>query len=166
VAPPPQFDRNGLEVLDRDTSLCLLSTATLGRIGVTDRALPTILPVNFVFDGKRILIRTSAGTKLAAAAAGAVVAFEVDDFDPMYHAGWSVTVTGPALEVDDAEDLARIASGHLPHWAPTDGHVIAIDPAIVSGRRLRPGHPAETVDAGRRRGRDRERGSGGSQSVS
>ncbi len=143
MAPQPQLDRNGLEVLDRAASLRLLSTATVGRIGVTDRALPTILPVNFIFDGERILIRTSVGTKLAAAAAGAVVAFEVDDFDPIYHSGWSVTVTGPALEVDDVEDLARIAAAHLPHWAPTDGHVIAIDPAIISGRRLIPGHHPE-----------------------
>lgn len=140
MALSQQFDRNGLEVLDRATSLRLLSTATLGRIGVTDRALPTILPVNFVFDGERILVRTSVGTKLAAAAAGAIVAFEVDDFDPMDHSGWSVTVTGPALEVDDVEDLARILAAHLPHWVPTDDHVISIDPAIVSGRRIVPGH--------------------------
>ena len=91
-----QFDRNGLEVLDREASLGLLATATLGRIGVTDGALPTILPVNFLFDGKRILVRTTVGTKLHAAAAGAVVAFEVDNFDPTYHSGWSVVITGTA----------------------------------------------------------------------
>jgi nitroimidazol reductase NimA-like FMN-containing flavoprotein (pyridoxamine 5'-phosphate oxidase superfamily) len=137
----PLLDRNGLEVLDRATSLSLLATATLGRIAVTDRALPTILPVNFAFDGERILIRTSPGAKLTAAAAGAVVAFEVDDVDPIYHAGWSVTVTGPALEIHDTADLARIRAAHLPHWSHGDGHVIAIDPAIVSGRRLTPGRP-------------------------
>ncbi len=126
--------------MDREISLRLLATATLGRIGVTEGALPTILPVNFRFDGERILLRTSPGTKLHAAAAGAVVAFEVDDFDAMYHSGWSVVVTGPAMEVTDPDDLARIQQVRLPHWAPADGNVIAIDPAIVSGRRLVPGH--------------------------
>ena len=141
VSPAAQFDRNGLEVLDREASLGLLATATLGRIGVTDGALPTILPVNFLFDGERILVRTTVGTKLHAAAAGAVVAFEVDDFDPIYHSGWSVVVTGTAEEVSDPDELAQARRAHLPHWAPTDGHVIAIDPAIVSGRRIIPGHP-------------------------
>jgi nitroimidazol reductase NimA-like FMN-containing flavoprotein (pyridoxamine 5'-phosphate oxidase superfamily) len=126
--------------LDREASLRLLVTATLGRIGVTDKALPTILPVNFVFDGEKILVRTGVGTKLHAAAVGAVVAFEVDDFDPIYHSGWSVVVTGPAQELTDPSELARVRRANLPHWSPGDGHVIAIDPAIVSGRRIIPGH--------------------------
>ena len=135
-----QFDHSGLEVLTRAACLRLLATATLGRIGVTDGALPTILPVNFLFDGDRILVRTGVGTKLHAAAAGAVVAFEVDDFDPLYHSGWSVVVTGPARELTDPDELARVRRAHLPRWSPADGHVIAIDPAIVSGRRIIPGH--------------------------
>ena len=138
--PLQQFDRNGLEVLDRDASLQLLAHATLGRIGVTDRALPTILPVNFWFDGDRILVRTGVGTKLHAAAAGTVVAFEVDDFDPMYHSGWSVVITGPAQEITDPDDLEGLRHAPLPSWADANGHVIAIDPAIVSGRRIGPGH--------------------------
>ena len=140
VPLPAQFDHSGLEVLTRAACLRLLATATLGRIGVTDGALPTILPVNFLFDGDRILVRTGVGTKLHAAAAGAVVAFEVDDFDPLYHSGWSVVVTGPAQELTDPDELARVRRAHLPHWSPADGHVIAIDPAIVSGRRIIPGH--------------------------
>jgi nitroimidazol reductase NimA-like FMN-containing flavoprotein (pyridoxamine 5'-phosphate oxidase superfamily) len=134
------FDRNGLEVLDRDACLRLLATATLGRIGVTSEALPTILPVNFWFDGEQILVRTGAGTKLHAATSGAVVAFEVDEFDPLYHSGWSVVVTGPASEVTDPLALERHRVRRLPHWAPADGHVVAIDPAIVTGRRIIPGH--------------------------
>jgi uncharacterized protein len=140
VASAPQFDRNGLEVLDRKTSLRLLATAVLGRIGVTTGALPTILPVNFVVDGEQILVRTSVGTKLHAAAVGAVVAFEVDDFDPLDHTGWSVAVTGPAREISEPKELERIRELHLPHWSRADGHVLAIDVVIVSGRRIVPGH--------------------------
>ena len=139
VPPSSRFDRNGLEVLDRETSLGLLATATVGRIGVTSGALPTILPVNFWFDGESILVRTGEGTKLHAAANGAVVAFEVDHIDPVDHAGWSVVVTGPAREVTDVEELAEVHRLPLPHWSPANGHVVAIDPAIVSGRRLIPG---------------------------
>ena len=94
-----QIDRNGLEVLDRADCIRLLRTVSLGRIGITAGALPTILPINFRVDGDRILFRTGVGTKLDAATRGAVVAFEADDIDPMYHSGWSVVVTGIAREV-------------------------------------------------------------------
>ena len=131
------LDRNGLEVLTRAECLHLLGTRAVGRIAVTSDAMPVILPVNFCLDGERILIRTSAGTKLAAATAGAVVAFEVDDSDGVQRTGWSVSVTGVASVVTDGDDLARIGDLTLTRWAP-DGadHVVAITTPLVSGRRI------------------------------
>src|SRR5215471_15598553 len=99
------IDRNGLEVLGRDESLRLLSSAVLGRIAVSSGALPTILPVNFRFDGRRILFRTGVGSKLSAATDHAVVAFEVDEIDAATQTGWSVMVTGVAREVTDPAEL-------------------------------------------------------------
>lgn len=132
-----EVDKNGLEVLDRKTCLDLLASATLGRVGVTTGALPTVLPVNFLLHGDRILIRSSAGTKLDAALQNAVVAFEADDFDAVDHSGWSVVVTGVAGTVADVEELAAIASLPLARWAPVDDdHVVAITTDLVSGRRL------------------------------
>jgi uncharacterized protein len=134
-----EVDRNGLEVLDRDECLRLLGTATLGRIGVTSAALPTVLPVNFGFDGTRILISTGPGTKLAAATRNAVVAFEVDAIDADAHTGWSVVVQGVAREITDSNERAD-AQSHAPvRWAPgSDHHVVAISTEIVSGRRILP----------------------------
>jgi len=135
-----EVDRNGLEVLDRADCLRLLGRATLGRIGITAGALPMVLPVNFRLVGERILLRTTAGTKLDAATRGAIVAFEADDFEPMSHAGWSVVVTGEASEVTDPADLAELATANIPRWAPSkDDRIVAIDTAIVSGRRIVPG---------------------------
>jgi len=132
-----EIDRNGLEVLDRDECLRLLSTATLGRVGVTTGALPTVLPVNFLLDGERILIRTGEGTKLRAATDNAVVAFESDDFDPLYHSGWSVVVTGVAREVTDPGELESLKSAPLARWAPRgNGRIVAISTEVVSGRRI------------------------------
>lgn len=132
-----EVDRNGLEVLDREECLRLLARSTLGRIGVSSGALPTVLPVNFLLDGDRILVRTGVGTKLDAAARDAVVAFEVDDFDTMYHSGWSVVVTGIAREISDPEELAEVQRARLTRWAPRgDGHVIAISTEMISGRRI------------------------------
>lgn len=131
-----EVDRNGLEVLTRDECLDLIATATLGRVGLTSGALPVVLPVNFRLLGDRIFIRTGHGTKLDAAVSDAVVAFEVDDFDPMDHTGWSVMITGRASEVDpEAEPV--LDREILPRWAPQgNGRVISISTELVSGRRI------------------------------
>lgn len=140
------IDRNGLEVLGREECLRLLGTAAIGRLGLSSGALPVVLPVNFLLDGERVLVRTSPGTKLDRALAGAVVAFEVDDVDRIDHSGWSVLVTGVATVVDDPVDLARIARLPLAHWAGgTAERVVAVSVEIVTGRRL--GRPCSRFGA-------------------
>jgi nitroimidazol reductase NimA-like FMN-containing flavoprotein (pyridoxamine 5'-phosphate oxidase superfamily) len=102
--------------------------------------LPSVVPVNFRFDGRQILIRTGVGTKLDAAVANAVVAFEVDEIDPVAHTGWSVMVTGIARELTEPGELAAARTPPLARWAPGNDHrVIAISPELVSGRRIVPG---------------------------
>jgi nitroimidazol reductase NimA-like FMN-containing flavoprotein (pyridoxamine 5'-phosphate oxidase superfamily) len=135
-----EVDRNGLEMLDREQCLRLLDGATLGRIAVTSAALPTVLPVNFRLAGERIVFRTGAGTKLAAATRNAVVAFEVDDFDPVQHTGWSVVVTGVARPVENPDDLAELRTLGIPRWAAgPDHHMVEVSIELVSGRRIPPG---------------------------
>jgi nitroimidazol reductase NimA-like FMN-containing flavoprotein (pyridoxamine 5'-phosphate oxidase superfamily) len=132
-----ETDRNGLEVLERDECVRLLGGAVIGRIAVSIGALPVILPVNFLLDGDRILIRTGEGTKLDAATRDAVVAFEADHVDPFSHTGWSVCVTGRATELGDPGDVVQARDLPLPHWVP-DGasHYVAVSLDLVSGRRL------------------------------
>ncbi len=142
-----EVDRNGLQVLGRDECFALLQTATLGRIGCSSGALPMVLPVNFVVDGDRILVRTSPGTKLDAALRDSVVAFEVDDFDPMFHSGWSVVVTGVARVVEPADGHATGSHGPIARWAPLgQDHVVSISTELVSGRRLTPETLASSGD--------------------
>ena len=137
-----EIDDNGLEVLERDECLRLLAGATLGRIGVSSGALPAVLPVNFWLDGDRILILTGEGSKLDAATRNAVVAFEVDSFDPMYHSGWSVVVTGVAREITDALQVAALRRAPLARWSPQGrSRIVAIDTGLISGRRIVPGQP-------------------------
>jgi nitroimidazol reductase NimA-like FMN-containing flavoprotein (pyridoxamine 5'-phosphate oxidase superfamily) len=132
-----QIDRNGLEVLDRDTCLTLLGTHVLGRIGCSSNALPIVLPVNFRLIGDSIVFRTGLGTKLAAATDHAVVAFEVDEMDPLAHTGWSVLVTGFAREVTNRFEVDALDVERIPRWAPAgDGRVISISTDLVSGRRI------------------------------
>jgi nitroimidazol reductase NimA-like FMN-containing flavoprotein (pyridoxamine 5'-phosphate oxidase superfamily) len=133
-----EVDRNGLEVLDEDECLRLLSHASVGRVSVSVGALPAIFPVNYCVRNGAVLFRTGKGTKLDAAAANSVVAFEVDDFDPVEHTGWSVMLVGIARDATDELDRAALDVSTIPRWATSaDGRVVAIVPEQVTGRRLR-----------------------------
>lgn len=132
-----ELDRNGLVVLDREECLRLLAGAHLGRLGVSMSALPVVLPVNYAFDGDAIVVRTATGTKFDAALAGAVVAFEVDDIDPMYQTGWSVMVQGLTEVVRDEAALERTQRLPLRAWAsPEADQFVRITIERVSGRRI------------------------------
>jgi len=85
-----------LQVIPRDEALRLLASAPVGRVVFTLRALPAVLPVNFVLDGDAVVFRTAPGSKLTAAVRNAVVAFQVDQIDPQTQTGWSVVVTRPS----------------------------------------------------------------------
>lgn len=134
-----EVDRNGLDILDRGESLALLGTASVGRLGITFGALPTIVPVNFRLIGEEIVLRTTIGTKLDAATCNRIVAFEVDAIDAFAHTGWSVVVVGLAREVTDAAERAALDPSRIPRWAPVDSdRVVAISTEMVTGRRLGP----------------------------
>jgi hypothetical protein len=132
-----EIDHNGLEVLDRDRCLRLLSSATIGRVGLTSGALPTVLPVNFVLTPAGIVFRTGWGTKLEAATRNTVVAFEADDFSTFNHSGWSVVVTGVARELTDADEIEQAQALPLTRWGG-DGsdRFVCISTEIVTGRSL------------------------------
>lgn len=130
-------DAHGLEVLDRPECLALLGSVPLGRIVFTDRALPAVQPVNFTVADGHVIIRTSAGSKLAAAARRAVVAFEIDEYDAGTHTGWSVVIVGPAEVVTDPREVDRLNTLPLETWAPGQRtHYIRIRPEIVTGRKI------------------------------
>ncbi|MER7506087.1 pyridoxamine 5'-phosphate oxidase family protein [Nonomuraea pusilla] len=136
------LDSSGLKVLTREECLRLLSSAAIGRIVFTDRALPAVQPVNFCLDGDSIVIRTAAGSKLAAATRQAVVAFEADEFDRETRTGWSVTAVGHARAVQDPDEVARLSGLPLQPWAPgSRDHYVVVRTEQVSGRMI-PGRPA------------------------
>jgi hypothetical protein len=134
-----EVDRNGLEVLDRAECLRLLGSVTLGRIGFTSGALPSVLPVTFHLVGERITVCTGRGSKVFAAVRNAVVAFEVDDFDPICCSGWSVAVTGVATEISDADGLGAPHRQPVARWPAREEAVLAISTEFVSGRRITAG---------------------------
>jgi nitroimidazol reductase NimA-like FMN-containing flavoprotein (pyridoxamine 5'-phosphate oxidase superfamily) len=130
------FPNRSFEVLDEDDCLDLLRSTSVGRIGLSMGALPVVLPVNYVVDSGRIIIRTGFGSKLSAALRNAVVCFEVDCIDPATETGWSVLVTGTARELQGAE-AAHAATLRLRPWSPQVGdHLVAIGIELISGRSI------------------------------
>jgi hypothetical protein len=128
-----------LGVLAREDCMRLLDSITVGRIVFTARALPAIAPVNYAVVDGEIVVRTGAGSKLDAAVANSVVAFEADQLDVDRREGWSVVVVGQARVVTDPEHIALLDELNLQCWLVGDrSNYVAIRPQLVSGRVLVP----------------------------
>ncbi len=136
------FNRDwaGLVTLDLDECYRRLAREPVGRLGFVDQGSPVILPVNFAIDGRSVVFRTGAGSKLAAAIMERPVCLEVDGWDGFNHDGWSVVVKGTAQEVDDRDDVARFESLPVRPWAQPDlrCHWIRVRPDEVTGRQITP----------------------------
>ncbi len=125
--------------LDRAESLELLTAKKVGRIGFLAEQGPVVLPMNYVFTGNHIIVRTVAFGVLARSAIDQKVAFEVDDVDDFLEAGWSVLVTGAGTLLSD-DQLQQLKSGASPDpWAEGPRTLfLSIACEQVSGRRLLP----------------------------
>jgi hypothetical protein len=121
----------------------LLATVPLGRVVFSQRAMPAIGVVRHLVENKMIITRSPLGATIGgrdlgeagAGEAGTVVCYEADDIDPVTHAGWSVVITGTARRVTDPDDIARYES-LLPRWIDYPDDLVAIEPGLVTGRRL------------------------------
>ncbi|MFI2607611.1 pyridoxamine 5'-phosphate oxidase family protein [Kitasatospora sp. NPDC018619] len=134
---PGPYDRSGppgppgARELDRERSLELLARAEVGRVVYTVGALPAVLPVPFRLAPGGVLVSAPAGSELARAVDGAVIAFEADEMDGRDGTGWFVTVLGRA-QVRPAARTAAPDGTDDP-----DGTVrIRIRPELVIGRCL------------------------------
>jgi uncharacterized protein len=99
--------------LDRQETLDLMANAQVGRVVVSEGALPAVHLVAFALDRECVVFRTPFDSPLAKAALDAVVAFQADHIDLATRAGWTGTVTGHASRVHDPAALARLEQLHL-----------------------------------------------------
>jgi uncharacterized protein len=143
--------RPELQVLSAEDCYGLLATQQIGRLGVNAEHYPLIFPVNYALDHGVIVIRTGAGTKLAAAN-HANVTFEVDEIDQRTRSGWSVLVRGLAEEVTSehrTELIERTKASGVEPWAPGDrGYWMRLIPHGISGRRIVPGELPPAFEPG------------------
>jgi nitroimidazol reductase NimA-like FMN-containing flavoprotein (pyridoxamine 5'-phosphate oxidase superfamily) len=127
----------GLEALSRDECLQALGTRRVGRVGITDRAMPVILPVNYALLDGDVVFATETGTKLDSAVLRSIVAFEVDQVDEQARTGWSVCVTGVAEEVVQDDQVERARGLDLQPMVPlVRQRYVRIRSDLISGRRI------------------------------
>lgn len=123
--------------IDRVGCLALLRSARLGRVVVhgDGPGAAEVMPMNFVMDASAVVLRTGEGSVLAAARAGRVLTFQVDDLDEQT-GGWSVTAAGRSREalgvaLEHARGLPLI-----PFAGGQREHFVYIDVESVEGRRV------------------------------
>ena len=127
----------GLELLTEEQCVELMERGGIGRVGVTIAGLPVITPVTFVFHDGGVVFRTGEGSKLRAASAGAVIAFEVDDYSPETKSGWSVLAVGRSHEMTDDREIAAMNGSAPVPWAEGDRvHYVRLEPELLTGRRV------------------------------
>lgn len=127
-----------VESIGREECLELLSTQSVGRLGVVVDAHPLIFPVNYVLDADAIIFRTSIGTKFTHSSLDRV-AFEVDEVDSARKEGWSVAIEGTGRDVTTAIDerSERERGLAIDTWVSGEHeHVVRIVIATIEGRRI------------------------------
>lgn len=119
-----------------DECLQRLRRSSIGRIAVTHRALPAIVPINYTLSGSRVIFRTEPGGMLARACAGTIVAFEVDEVDPTGRRGWSVLVVGRAELLDGSAAIRAAETGLVSAVGDGRDQFVAITVGQLTGRTI------------------------------
>lgn len=134
-------DHTGLRVMGTEECLERLGGAVIGRVAFVHDGDIVLLPVHHVLDGTDVCFRTSGNSKIEAAADHDPMSYEVDDYDVSTRAGWSVTVTGIASVVYDADVEAALEADDRVPWTvgdPATSVWIRIRPDAITGRELLP----------------------------
>jgi len=115
----------------------LIASGGIGRVALVTTSGPLVLPVNYALVAGAVVIRTEAGSAVAAHASDCV-AFEVDHIDDALAQGWSVLVRGRAHPVvQPGEHRILLASTSLQPWPQGEHELfIRIVPDHITGRRI------------------------------
>ena len=127
-------DANGLRILGPEESRSLLAPGGLGRVAITHRALPLILPVSFGLLDCDLVFEVSDGPLLRAARRQDVVCFETDAADAATGTAWSVVVTGLLTTVESPAKICRAAQIGLNRWLSAGGQYLLLATDMISGR--------------------------------
>jgi hypothetical protein len=104
----------------------LLATASVGRLALSVRALPMILPVQYYVTGHRLAVCLGHHSIPAGSLNETIIAFTADAIDPVARSGWSVQIQGrSSITGLDGFDTAC--------GQPTAGQIVEIEPGTITG---------------------------------
>jgi nitroimidazol reductase NimA-like FMN-containing flavoprotein (pyridoxamine 5'-phosphate oxidase superfamily) len=115
----------------------LLATASVGRLALSVRALPLIVPVQYYLDGRRLAVCLGHHELPERALDETVIAFAADSIDPATRSGWSVQVQGKSV-------ISRGLQVDTDCGWPAAAQVVEIEPARISGHWM---HLCPFIDA-------------------
>jgi len=100
--------------------------ASVGRLALSVRALPVIMPVQYCLTGHRIAVCLGHREIPERSLNDAVIAFAADAIDPTTRSGWSVQIQGRS-------SVSRYKGFATGCGQPAAGQVVEIEPVTVSG---------------------------------
>jgi uncharacterized protein len=113
----------------------LLASESFGRISLTMRALPVIMPVNYGYLGGSVILGMSDGPARRAIAGGNVIALSVDS-DRRADPFWTVLAIGRAAEITDQTQTGECHRLGLTDLTGTPAaHYLQLQPDILTGYR-------------------------------
>jgi uncharacterized protein len=117
------------ELIPADRCWELLATTSVGRLALSVRALPMILPVQYHVDGRRLAVCLGHHRLPERALNEVIIAFAADAIDPVTRSGWSVQVQGRSV-------IPRRLGVDTACGRPAAGQIVQIEPGIVSGHHM------------------------------
>ncbi|MFN8052572.1 MAG: pyridoxamine 5'-phosphate oxidase family protein [Acidimicrobiales bacterium] len=107
----------------------LLRSVSIGRLALSIAALPTILPVQYFVEGDELAICLGHHTISERAVNDAIVAFSADSI-LANTTGWSVQAMGTSRMAGSRHERSDCGQ-------PSGGQIVRLQPAVVSGQRVR-----------------------------
>jgi Pyridoxamine 5'-phosphate oxidase len=107
----------------------LLAMTSVGRLALSVRALPVIVPVQYYLYDRRLAVCLGHHELPERSLAKTIIAFAADSIDPLTRSGWWVQVQGRSV-------IPRgLRIGADCGW-PAAAQIVEIEPGKVSGHRM------------------------------
>ncbi len=129
------FFHDDAQVLSESQCQDLLAGESFGRVSLTMRALPVIMPVNYGYLGGSVILGMADGPARRSIAGGNVIALGVDSGN-LADTFWTVLAIGRATEITDPTQTAEFHRMALTDLNGTPAqHYLQLQPDIITGYR-------------------------------
>jgi len=104
------------ELIPEEECWQLVATTSVGRVALSVKALPAVLPVQYYLDGRTLAVCLGHRQISERSLHGAIVAFAADAIDPATRSGWSVQVQS---QRGSPATACTCAHSSTPSWQDT-----------------------------------------------